>query len=147
MDISTSVLSSPCKQTDSVRSIALPNPKSPSETFLFEKRRSVLSTCTADWAAHSSRLLGDVFSLSLSVCPGEFRKSCRWRNQAVGIMSHIRQCVCGILPFYLLYICSFLPFPSTTQRLLSSTSKLTLLFISRLQIKAESQTMCEHSPL
>lgn len=145
MDISTSVLSSPHNQTDPVRSIALPNPKSPSETILFEKR-SVLSSCTADWAAHSSRLLRDAFSLSLSVCPGEFRKSCKWQNQAVGMMSHIRQCVCGILPFYFLYLCSFLPFPSTTW-VLSSTPKLTLLFISRVQIKAESQTMCEQSPL
>lgn len=146
MDISTSVLSSPRNQTDLVRSIALPNPKSPSEKFLFEKR-SVLYTCTADWAAHSSLLLGDVFSLSLSVSPGEFRKSCRWQNQAVGIMSH--KTVCLWHSALLLSLPLFLPslsFHDATS-MLSSTPKLTLLFISHLQIKAESQTMCEHSPL
>lgn len=115
MDISTSVLSSTRNQTDPVRSIALPSPKSPSDKFLFEKRRSVLSTCTADWAAHSSRLLGDIFSLSLSVCHGEVEKSCRWRNQGVGIMSLRTECLLGS-PFYSLCLCSSLPFPSLMQQ-------------------------------
>lgn len=105
MDFSTLVLSSLHNQTDPVRSIALHNPKRPRKKKISEK---ILSTCIADRAAHLSQLLWDVYSLSLSICHGEFRKSCEWHSQTFGIMSQRERVGFSLLslPFF-----PFCPFP------------------------------------
>lgn len=92
MDFSTLVLSSLHNQTDPVRSIALHNPKRPRKKI----QKKILSTCIADWAAHSSQLLWDVYSLSLSICHGEFRKSCGWHSQT--FWYHVSERKSRVLP-------------------------------------------------
>ncbi len=62
-------------------------------------------------------------------------------NLAVGMMSHITVCLWDSAFLHSLPL--FLPSLSLhdTTGMLSSTPKLALLFISHVQIKAESQTM------